>query len=392
MKVHDRPAGASPGRRRRARFAAIGLVALLAPVLFAGCEPGPSTLHVTTVVSGLDHPWGIAFAPDGTMVFTERPGRFRVRLANGTVRQLSADLSDLYVSGEAGLLDVALPPDFASNRQVYACYAYHVAGGSLGVRVVRWTVDAGWTRLDNKTAVVNGMPLVYGRHAGCRLAFRPTNPRELFIGTGDAAVGTNPQDLTSLGGKVLRVDAITGRGLPGNPFYGDPNGNKARVWSWGHRNVQGLTFRPSGRLWSVEQGTYRDDEVNTGSAGNYGYDPVPGYNETVPMTDLSKFPNAVPARWSSGNPTLATSGADWLSGAKWKGWDDTLAVGALKAQELLIMRFDSSGNLIGQPEVPAALHGTYGRLRTPVLGPDGDLYLTTDNGSGTDRILRIAPG
>ncbi len=199
-------------------------------------EPG---LDVTPAHSGLDHPWDVAFAPDGTAVLTERPGRLSAILPDGTFRPLAADLSDLFVAGETGLLGVAVDPAFTSNRRIYTCQ------GALGpsIQVVAWVVDAGWTRADRVASpVVGGLPSISGRHGGCRLLVGPDG--QLWIGTGDAAVGSTPQDLTSLGGKVLRVDPATGGGSAGNPFAASPDPATRRIWSYGHRNVQGLAVRP----------------------------------------------------------------------------------------------------------------------------------------------------
>jgi glucose/arabinose dehydrogenase len=206
------------------------------------------------------------------------------------------------------------------------------------------------------------------------------------VGTGDAAIGTVPQDPTSLGGKILRVNR-RGAGVAGNPGGAlDP-----RIYSYGHRNVQGLAFRSgTGRPFSVEHGPDRDDEVNRPEAGrNYGWDPVPGYNEAVPMTDLARFPDAVPAVWSSGRPTIAPSGATFLAGARWGAWDGAFVMTALKGEQLRVISFARSRGRILAEETALTDRG---RLRTPVQGPDGDLYVTTDIGGGGGSVLRVSPG
>lgn len=341
--------------------------------------PAVPGLTVDVIAAGLTNPWDVAFTPDGTMLVTERPGRLSVRLPDGTFRPLTADLSDLLVSGETGLMGIEVDPGFAANRRFYTCQ------GRVGpsVQVVAWTVDAAYTTATRVAdPLVGGLPSSGGRHGGCRPRIGADGA--LWIGTGDAAVGTNPQDVTSLGGKVLRVDPATGQGLPGNPFVG--GGGDPRIYSFGHRNVQGLAVRPgTAEMWAVEQGTDRDDEVNLlQPGGNYGYDPVPGYNEAVPMT----FAGGVPARWSSGFPTLALSGGTFLSGAGWGAWNGALVAGALKNQSLRV--FVLQGDSVVDVQSPPELAGTYGRLRTPRLGPDGSLYVTTDNGGG-DLILRVTP-
>lgn len=237
--------------------------------------------------------------------------------------------------------------------------------------------------------IVTGLPSTTGRHGGC--ALERGRGGALFIGTGDAATGVNPQRLASGGGKVLRVDPRTGRGLPGNRFAGSDRAMKRRVYTYGHRNVQGLARRADG-MWSVEQGSYRDDEVNLlHRGGNYGWNPVPDYNESVPMTDKSLPGKQYSARWSSGPSTLAASSADWLSGQRWgKRAGKVLAVSTLKDESLRFLFFDKQNRLARQTS-PQALDGTYGRLRGVEVGPDHALYLTTSNDNGTNKILRVTP-
>jgi glucose/arabinose dehydrogenase len=179
-----------------------------------------------------------------------------------------------------------------------------------------------------------------------------------------------------LGGKVLRVDPATGAVV---------------IHTRGHRNVQGLAVRPgTGQLYSVEHGPDRDDEINLLAAGgNAGWDPNSSgsYNQSVPMTDLAKFPSAIQARWSSGSPTIATSGGTFVTGSQWGTWNGALVVACLKASKLETFFLDEPGNIVGQQSSVT----TFGRLRTPVQGPDGNLYVTTSNGAGNDRILRIEP-
>jgi aldose sugar dehydrogenase len=158
--------------------------------------------------------------------------------------------------------------------------------------------------------------------------------------------------------------------------------------------VQGIAVRPgTGEVYTVEQGTGRDDEVNRSvPGGNYGYDPDGSdgrYDESVPMTDPD-LPGAIPAVWSSGDPTIATCGADFVTGPGWGGYDGVLLVGVLKDTGLLALRLDESGQLVEQFRVPE-LEDAYGRIRTPLLGRDGALYVTTDNGADADRLLRVVP-
>ena len=356
----------------------------------AGREAAPD-ITVVEMVTGLSHPWDLAFTPDGTMLFTQRSGVLSSRLTDGTVQVVTADFSDLHANRTAGLMAIVTDPDFTTNRRFYTCQAHTEADQPNEVQVIAWTINADHTEATRVAdPLVGGMPIGFGlKHAGCRMRFGSEG--YLWIATGDGVAVSGAQGLSSLGGKVLRVDASTGAGAPGNPFTTSP-----RVYSYGHRNPQGLALRPgTTEMWLVDHGPNWDDEINLlASGGNYGWDPsLPdsptAYNEAVPMTDVEKFPGAVEAQWSSGEPTLATSGGIFLEGADWDQWNGRLAVATLKGQSLRLFKFASDGALVSHIAVPE-LDRTYGRLRAPMLGPDGALYVTTSNGSG-DRILKIAP-
>jgi glucose/arabinose dehydrogenase len=235
--------------------------------------------------------------------------------------------------------------------------------------------------------LIKGLPTTSGRHGGCRLLI--TRNGALLVGTGDAAVGRNPQSLRSLGGKTLRLDPSTGRPWPTNPWRHAKNLKKRYLFTYGHRNVQGLAQRRDGSLWSVEHGSFRDDEVNKLGAGrNFGWNPVPGYNESVPMTDHSLPGRQWSAKWRSGDPTIATSGAAFVSGSGWGSLAGTLAVGCLAGEQLRFIRFDADGDLKWS-RAPARLR-EFGRLRG-VTAYRGSLLVTTSNGGGNDKILRIRP-
>lgn len=341
---------------------------------------------VTTVASGLSLPWDVTWVGN-VMLFNERPGRLWSLRPGGTPQRVTVPLPRLWTASEAGLLGMVAHPAAATNGLFYTCMSVAKGTRPGDVQVWQW-------RLKNPTeavkvkVILTGIPSNKGRHNGCRLRFRASDL--LYIGTGDAAQGTAAQNLKSLGGKVLRVHADGG--IPSsNPFYG--KGGKARyVWSYGHRNVQGLAFRgTSSQLWSVEHGPDRDDEVNRViRGGNYGWSPTPGYNESVPMTDLKRFPKAVRAKWRSGKPTVATSGATFLSGGQWGTWNGRLAVAMLKGQGI---RLFTVGR--GDKVTEAAIIATgYGRIRTVQQGPDGALYFTTSNATAkepaVDKVYRLA--
>ena len=356
-----------------------------------GAREASPELTVTELVTGLTHPWDIAFTPDGTMLFTERDDGLRVRLTDGTVRQVTADFSDLNFGGTAGLLALVLDPDFVPNRRFYT-YQRHTGAE---MQVIAWTIDQDYIAAARVAdPLVGGIPRNRNRgpsHGGGRLRFGPQG--YLWIATGDGFSGTTAQDLTSLGGKVLRVDSQTGAGAPDNPFAPSP------IYTYGHRNPQGLALRPgTGQMWSVEHGPDHDDEINLlVSGGNYGWDPAPDegaedlYDETTtPMTDLVKFPDGLEAKWSSGYPPLAVGGGVFLEGSQWREWEGRFAVATLKTKSVRVFKFTEEGDLVSQAVVPELDH-TYGRLRTAVLGPDGALYITTTNGGSKDKILKVVP-
>lgn len=381
----------------RPLLAALALV-LVAPGAPACAADDPATaaprstalpeLRVRQVVTGLDNPWDVKRLPGGTLLVTERD---RARLSayiGGTLRTIQFPEEQIWVSGETGLMSLEVDPDFADNHRVYTCSGWKKADGNQDVRVVAWKLDVGVTRARRVETLVAGFPTTSGRHGGCRLLIADNGA--LLVGTGDAAVGTNPRDLTSLGGKTLRLDPKTGKPWPGNPFAKADDKRKRYVFTYGHRNVQGLAQRRDGTLWSVEHGPDRDDEVNRLRAGgDYGWHPIPGYDESVPMTDQSLPGKQVAARWSSGEPTLATSGAAWVYGKKWGRLDGTLAVAALAANRVMFMKFDRSG-LLQWTRSPETLR-QFGRLRSVTLSRNRSLLLTTDNGGGNDAILRVSP-
>jgi glucose/arabinose dehydrogenase len=372
-------------RIRQARFGVVVLAVAAAALAGAACHTPAPGLTVTTVVSGLTKPWDVDFA-GGNIVYTERPGRISAVVA-GEKRLLAAP-ADVLVAGETGMMGLAVDPQFESNRYIYACFASKAVSAAGEVRLARWTVNSTFTGLTDRTDIITGAPInadgELGRHSGCRPRFGPDG--YLWVGTGDAAVGTVPQDPRSLGGKVLRVNR-DGSGAAGNPGGTlDP-----RVFSYGHRNVQGIAFRARDGLGvSTEHGPGRDDEINRLVPGNFGWDPVGpegSYNENVPMTDKAKFPSAVSAIWSSGAPTVAPSGATFLEGSGWGNWNGALAVAELKRSAIFVHQFDSQAK---QTDMWVTM-GDQGRLRSTVSHPDGSLYVTTDNGGTADKILRVVP-
>jgi glucose/arabinose dehydrogenase len=356
-------------------------------------------IRVDVLAAGLEHVWDIGFLPGGSALITERPAQIRLLSTTrpgARVTEVAADLDDVYVAGEGGLMGLVVHPDFAQTRRFTTCQTHQEGGRPVDVRLVSWELSADGARARRVAdPLVAGLPLnPSGRHSGCRPTLGPDG--YLYVGTGDSARSAISQDRTRLGGKVLRLDLRTGAPAPGNPFAGSANAAERLVFTYGNRNVQGVAVQPgTDRLFVTEHGPYVDDEINIlRPGGNYGWDPSRGgtrggYNESVPMTDLQRFPNAVPAVWSSGDDTEAICGAAFLTGQQWGNMQGLLAVAALKGTKLLLMRVSDNPGVIEVGQVPQ-LNGDYGRLRAVRLGPDGALYVTTSNGDD-DKVLRVAP-
>jgi aldose sugar dehydrogenase len=383
----------SPLGPATALVASLGLVLTAAPAIAERPDPQPGeraaypTLKVKRLVTGLDKPWDVRSLGDGRLIYTQRDRATLTVWAKGRKHRVRFPSKQVWVSGETGLMGLEVDPRFAKNRRIYTCQGGRTGNGH-DVRVLAWRLNPKATRATKVRRLVGGFPTSSGRHGGCRLLIDSAG--SMLVGTGDAAIGSNPRDKRSLGGKTLRLDRFTGAPWPSNPYAQAKNRNKRYVHTYGHRNVQGLSERADGSLWSIEQGTGRDDEVNRlVKGGDYGYHPVPGYNESVPMTDQSLPGRQINAAWSSGDPTLATSGGGFVYGNRLGAYDGALAVAALKAQQVLFLTFSKAGAL-KRVRVPGELR-RYGRIRTVVDGPGSTFYVTTDNGGGADAILRVRP-
>jgi glucose/arabinose dehydrogenase len=331
--------------------------------------------RVETPVSALEIPWSMTFAPDGRLFVTERPGRVRILNLASSTSELALTLDGVYRQGEAGLLGLALDPDFAQNGLVYLYYTALLANGSGVNRVVRYREVGG--RLAEPAVLLDNIPGAV-IHDGGRLRFGPDG--RLYITTGDANAQSLAQDLASLAGKVLRInrDGTTPRE---NPF-------SSPIYSYGHRNPQGLDWQPStGDLWATEHGQTGTDEINVIQSGvNYGWPRIEGA-ATMPGMEL-------PIAFY--NPAIAPSGASFYRGQRFPSFANNLFVASLRGNHLLRLRLDPASRRIVSEE--RLLDGRFGRLRDVVAGPDGYLYLATNNRDGRgspatsdDRILRIVP-
>ncbi len=338
----------------------------------------PKPLTVATLATDLVAPWALAFAPDGRIFVTERPGRLRVLTADGELAPEPVTvIADVAATGEGGLLGLALDPAFATNRRLYLYYTYRADGG-LRNRVVRYTETQG--RLANRTVLLENIPGA-NIHNGGRIAFGPDD--KLYITTGDAAQAALAQDRDSLAGKILRINP-DGSIPKDNPFAGSP------VYSYGHRNAQGLTWHPeSGQLYATEHGPSGNDEVNLIAPGaNYGWPEAQGEAHPQPYVG----PLVVYT------PSVAPSGAVWYSSVLIPQWQDSLFFTTLRGRHLHRLTIDPADPQ-GVVDQERLYDGEYGRLRAVAQGPDGALYLLTSNRDGRgspapndDRLLRIVPG
>jgi len=330
-------------------------------------------LATAIVQQGLRNTWDVAFAPDGRMFVTERVGNLLVYAGSdpGSPQLANNAIESIHASGESGLMSIELDPAFATNSFLYAC-ASRDDEGQWRNQVLRYRVVGNGIAFDSYV-IRRGM-IANSNHDGCRIRFGPDG--KLWVTMGDAGNGTRSQDPNSLNGKILRVNS-DGTIPADNPVIPGATGRSA-IYAWGNRNPQGLTFEPgTGRVFEVEHGDDTHDEINIIVAGgNYGY---PLYRGPV------NRPGFIDPAWSSGNVTLATSGGEFLKGAQWGAWQGSLVVATLKEQD--VRRFELFDATARQADL--LFNNAWGRLRTPRLGPDGALYLTTDNGISGDMVIRV---
>ena len=338
------------------------------------------TLKTETIVGGLVNVWDIGFLPNGTMLYTERPGRLSA-FKDGKSRVIQK-VSKVFAEGEGGLLGLAIDTKYSENSNIFVCYDGKV-GDKLNVKVKRIKLDYELKVVEDKDIITDIPANESGRHSGCRI--RMDNEEHLWVGAGDTASSGISQNHKSLGGKMLRVDR-DGKGVEGN-MGGDFD---PRIFNFGHRNLQGIALfnKPIDGVYgySAEHGTDVDDEINLLIKGNFGWDPGPGYDENVPMTDLKKYPDAKKAIWSSGDSTIAVSGATLIEGEQWGSYNGALAVAVLKDQKLNIYSIDKGYKVTNLDSILK----DFGRLRSVIQGPDGNLFITTDNNKN-DKIIKIIP-
>lgn len=340
-------------------------------------------LAVETVAGGLEHPWGLAFLPDGRMLVTERPGRLRLVSASGELSRPISGVPSVVARGQGGLLDVALDPNFAQNRTIYLSYSEPRAGGN-GTSVAKARLSANGAALEGLNVIFRQTPAISSNmHFGSRLVFDRTGA--LFVTVGDRyGQRDQAQNPANHIGKLLRISPEGGP-APGNPRK---DGWAPEVWSIGHRNVQGAALHPdTGQLWTAEHGARGGDEVNTPKAGrNYGWPVITygiDYSGAKVGEGTSKPGMEQPLFYW--DPSIAPSGAAFYTGNAWPAWRNSLFVGALAGQ--MLVRLSTRGESVtGEERLLANLNE---RIRDVRQGPDGYLYLLSDESSG--KILRVRP-
>ncbi|MFN0264398.1 PQQ-dependent sugar dehydrogenase [Tepidamorphus sp. 3E244] len=347
-------------------------------------ETEAHAIEVTTFASGLESPWGLAFLPDGAMLVTERPGRVRLVSPDGTLSEPLEGAPQTESFGQGGMLDIALDPDFADNSRVFITYA-HVEGDVAGTAVWRATLQRdGTPRLVDGTQIFR-MNKLSGRaqHFGSRIVFAPD--KTLWFTIGDRGQGERAQDATDHAGSVLRIDR-DGNAPADNPFIGTPADDL--IWSIGHRNPQGAAFNPwREELWTVAHGARGGDEINIPKAGlNYGW-PVISYGRHYSGGKIGEGTEKPGMEqpiyyW---DPSIAPSGMEFYTGDAFPQWQGNVFVGALKFQ--LLVRLTLDGDKIVSEE--RMLEDLGERIRAVKQGPDGHLYLLTDDPDG--RVLKVSP-
>jgi len=378
---------------RNSVLAVAALASLLATAVPAAAEITKAkavttrqAIRVETFAKGLVHPWGLAFLPDGRLLVTERPGRVRIVGKDGKLSGPLQSVPKVYASGQGGLLDVAVAPDFAASGAVFLSYAEPRDGGKNGTTVARGKLvaesDSG--RLDDVRIIFRQEPsYASSAHFGSRIVF--TGDGSLFVTLGDRySARDEAQNPGNHLGKLVRLNP------DGSPYAGNPkkSGWRPEIWSIGHRNVQGAALNPAtGRLWTIEHGARGGDEINVPEAGkNYGW-PLITYGRDYSYLKIGEG-TAKPGLeqpiyyW---DPSIAPSGAAFYTGDRFPDWKGNLFVGALAGQALHRLVLDGQ-SIVGEEVL---LKDLGERIRDVRAGPDGALWLLTDHPEG--RVLRVVP-
>ena len=342
-------------------------------------------IQVQIVAEGLEHPWGLAFLPDGNLLVTERPGRLRIVSKDGKVSEPLSGVPRVFAEGQGGLLDVALDPNFGQNHLVYISYAepgalqrYNIGGVSTAVARGK----LGQAGLEDVEVIFRQQPKVNGSlHFGSRLVFAPDG--KLFVTLGERFTFAPAQDLSNDLGKIVRINP-DGSVPADNPFVGRKDA-RPEIWSYGHRNVQGAAIHPkTGKLWENEFGPMGGDELNIPEAGrNYGW-PVVSWGKhydgrVIPEPPTHpEFADAI-YHWT---PVISPSGMTFYTGDAIPAWQGNLLIGGLSSQALVRLTLDGE-EVKGEERIPMGA-----RIRDVRQAPDGSVYLLTDEENG--KILRLS--
>jgi glucose/arabinose dehydrogenase len=336
------------------------------------------SIKVETVASGLDHPWGLAFLPDGRMLVTERPGELRIVAKDGSKSEPLKGVPEVFAQGQGGLLDVKLDPHFTDNDLVYLSYAEPGEGGA-GTAVARGKLGEG--SIDDVEVIFRQHPKVSGgNHFGSRLAFAPDG--KLFVTLGERFTFETAQELGNHLGKVVRINPDGS--VPGdNPFV-EKKGAMPEIWSYGHRNPQGAAINPkTGKLWEAEFGPMGGDELNIPEPGrNYGW-PVVSWGKhydgrSIPEpTTHPEFADAI-YHW---NPVISPSGITFYTADQIPGWNGNLLLAGLSSEAIVRLTLDGD-KVTAEERIPMRV-----RIRDVAQGPDGAVYALTDESDG--KILKL---
>jgi len=351
-----------------------------APVLLDGIA-----LATETVVSRLEHPWGMDQLPDGSWLVTERPGRMRLIGPDGSRSAPIDGLPEVFSGGQGGLLDVAVREDFAETRRVWWSFAEPRGGGTNATAVATGLLSPDATRMDEVAVIFRQEPAWdSSAHFGSRLVF--DRDGALFVTTGERAKSEPralAQDVTTHLGKVLRIDPM------GGPAAGNPEipGGRPEIWSWGHRNMQGATLGPDGALWTVEHGPRGGDELNRPEPGrNYGW-PVVTYGQEysgAPVGEGRTAAEGIEQPLYYWDPVIAPSGMVFYDGEMFPDWQGSLLIGGLASQALVRLELDGP-KVTGEARY---LQGM-GRIRDVDIAADGAVMLLTDARRGA--LIRVTP-
>lgn len=345
---------------------------------------------VVTVAEGLAHPWGIAFLPDGKMLVTERPGALCIVSMDGELSKPVSGIPQVDARGQGGLLGLALDPNFRENQLVYLGYSEPVGDGVNHTAVARGKLITGDSpRLESVQVIFRQVPSLRSRlHFGCRLVFSADGT--LFVALGDRSITEGrmqAQRLDGLLGKVVRINS-DGSIPKDNPFVGKA-GVRPEIWSYGHRNIQGATLHPStGELWTIEHGARGGDELNIPRKGrDYGWPTIAygieyrGGQITGGITAQEGMEQPI-YYW---DPVIAPGGMTFYTASLFPAWRNSLFIGGLGSTHLVRLSLDGA-RVVGEERL---LTGLKERIRDVVQGPDGALYIATDNRNG--RVLKLVP-